>query len=319
MATRVDLSILIVSYNTRDLLSACIASLPDAVGKYQHEVIVADNASQDDSVEMLRRDWPGVRVVEMGGNTGFGRATNRALTMANGRHYLLLNSDTIALPGSLASLIEFLDATPEAGVAAPRLLNTDLTDQGTARAFPTPAAALFGRKSLLTRLFPNNPWARRYMLRHHQSETEPYSVDWVSGACMMVPRPVVDLVGALDERFFMHWEDADWCHRIGDAGYGVYCVPHARVVHHEGQSEKAYGAARRQRIGRPARLVWVFHQSAYYYFTKHHAPQPWNPLRLIAALGLGARAGAIIAANAVNNRLRLHQSAPSRSLGQQPR
>ncbi len=320
MATAPDLSILIVSYNTRDLLSACLASLHDAVGSCTYEVIVADNASSDGSVAMLRSDWPEVVVVEMGANTGFGRANNAAMAQASGRYVLLLNSDTQAFPGSLELLVRFMDEHPEAGVAAPRLLNADLTDQGTARSFPSAGAALFGRKALLTRLFPNNPYARRYMLRDRQSDTEPYRVDWVSGACMMVPRAIIDQVGTLDERFFMHWEDADWCRRIGAAGYCVYCVPRARVVHLEGQSERSYGGVTRpRRSGRPARLVWVFHQSAYYYFTKHHAPQPWNPLRFAVAAGLMGRAAAIIVANAVVNWLRTRSSAPVRALRHQPR
>jgi N-acetylglucosaminyl-diphospho-decaprenol L-rhamnosyltransferase len=320
LRTPPDLSVLIVSYNTRVLLSSCLASLHDAVGSCTYEVIVADNASSDGSVAMLRADWPEVAVVEMGGNTGFGRANNAAMARAAGRHILLLNSDTEAFPGSLEQLIQFLDEHPEAGVAAPKLLNADFTDQGTARAFPTAAAVLFGRKALLTKLFPNNPWAQRYMLRHRQSDVEPFPVDWVSGACMMVPRAVVDQVGNLDERFFMHWEDADWCRRIGDAGYGVYCVPTARVVHLEGQSERSFGGVSRpKRVGRPAKLVWIFHQSAYYYFTKHHARQPWHPLRLIAGVGLMARAAAIIAANAATNRLHSRSAPPVGRLRQQPR
>jgi hypothetical protein len=298
MPERLDLSVLIVSYNTRELLAACLRSLPRALAGHTYEAIIADNASADGSVAMLQSDWPEVRVIQMGSNTGFARATNRAMAQARGRYVLLLNSDAEALPGSLDVLIDFMDSAPMAGVAAPQLLNTDLTDQGTARAFPTPAAALFGRKALFTRLWPTNPWAQRYMIGRQQAGSEPFRVDWVSGACFMVPRSVVERVGPLDEGFFMHWEDADWCHRISGVGYGVYCVPRARVVHHEGQSERVFGGAGpRRRPGRPPWLVWVFHRSAYRYFVKYHAPQRWNPLRMVAALALAARAGMIIAAN----------------------
>lgn len=315
MAGPIDLSVLIVSYNTREFLAACLRALPDAARQHSYEVIVADNASVDGSVEMLRRDWPEVEVIEMGANTGFARATNRAMAGARARYFLLLNSDTEALPGSLDQLLAFLDATPSAGVAAPQLLNSDLTDQGTARAFPTPAAALFGRKAVLTRLFPSNRWARRYMVGREHPGDEPFVVDWVSGACLVAPRRVVDQVGPLDERFFMHWEDADWCHRISDAGWAVYCVPRARVIHHEGQSERVYGGVdRRGRVGRPPRLAWEFHRSAYHYFAKHYAPQPWNPLRVVAAAALAARAGVIIAANGVVNSLPAPLSAGRRPL-----
>jgi GT2 family glycosyltransferase len=298
MTPRPDLSVLIVSYNTCDRLARCLASLPKACAEHSYEVIVADNASADGSLAMLRRDWPDVAVVEMGSNTGFARATNRAMGQAQGRYVLLLNSDTEALPGSLDVLIAFLEATPSAGVAAPKLLNADFTDQGTARAFPTAASALFGRKALLTWVFPQNRWARRYMIGRHRHSTAPFRVDWVSGACLVVPRAVVERVGSLDEGFFMYWEDADWCRRISGAGFSVYCVPQARVIHHEGQSERVFGgAAPRRKPGRPPRLVWVFHQSAYRYFAKYHAPQVWNPLRPIAAIALAGRAALIIATN----------------------
>ena len=106
----------------------------------------------------------------------------------------------------------------------------------TARTFPTPAAGLFGRRSPLTRLMPNNRWSARYLSGRQRTGEEPFAVDWVSGAAMLVPRRVIEEVGALDEGFFLFWEDADWCHRIKDAGYAVWCVPAARVVHHEGGS-----------------------------------------------------------------------------------
>jgi GT2 family glycosyltransferase len=279
------LSVLVVSFNTRDLLGACLRSLPAGLRRHGYEVIVADNGSNDGSVAMLRRDWPSVTVLELGANLGFARATNRALAHARGRHALLLNSDAEIQPEALDRLVDFLDATPSAGVAAPRLLNTDLSDQGTARAFPTPAVVLFGRRSPLTRLFPRNRWSRRYLVGRDRAGDRPFEVDWVSGACMMVRREAVAAAGPLDEGFFMYWEDADWCRRIKTSGYHVYCVPGARVIHHEGGSSG----------GRRARLVWTFHRSAYRYFAKHHAPQPWNPLRAVVGAGLTVRAALLAA------------------------
>jgi GT2 family glycosyltransferase len=205
---------------------------------------------------------------------------------------LLLNSDAEVLTGAIDALVEFLDRTPGAGVSAPLLLNSDLTDQGTARAFPSPANVLFGRKSPLTRLFPSNRWSRRYLVGRTHHGLEPFRVDWVSGACMMVRRAAFERAGLLDERFFMYWEDADWCRRIGREGFGVYCVPRAPVIHHEGGSSGR----------RPAHLVWAFHRSVYRYYTKHDAPQAWNPLRVVAAVGLATRALSIVALNAATIR-----------------
>jgi GT2 family glycosyltransferase len=278
-----DLSVIIVSYNTAELLDAALRSLERAIKQFTYEVIVADNASADGSVSMLRRKWPSVSLLEMGGNLGFARANNRAMALARGRYLLLMNSDAEALDGALDELIAFLDCHPEAGVAAPQLLNSDLTDQGTARAFPSAAAAVFGRKSFLTAKFPRNRWSCRYLSgRQHQGQA-PFAVDWVSGACFMVRRRVVDQVGALDESYFMYWEDADWCRRIGRAGFDVFCVPAAQVVHHEGQSSRE----------RPARLVWEFHRSAFRYYTKHHTPRA-AMMDPAVGLALALRAGAII-------------------------
>jgi GT2 family glycosyltransferase len=281
-----DLSVVVVSYNTRALLDGCLRAVAATVRRHRYEVIVADNGSRDGTVAMLRRHWPAVRLVETGANLGFARACNLGLRAARGRARLLLNSDTEVLPGALDDLVSFLWATPGAGVAAPRLLNSDLTDQGTARAFPTPAAVLFGRKSFLTRAFPTNPWSRRYLVGRAHRGDAPFRVDWVSGACLLIRQEVLERVGALDEGYFMYWEDCDWCRRIAQAGYGVYCVPRARVVHHEGQSSR----------GRPAHLVWAFHRSVYHYFTKFHAPQPWHPARLLVAAGLAGRAALLIVA-----------------------
>jgi GT2 family glycosyltransferase len=204
----------------------------------------------------------------------------------------LLNGDAIVAPGALDALVDFLDEHPDAGVAAPRLLNPDGSDQGTARMFPTPAAALFGRRSPLTRLFPRNRSSRRYLAGREHIGDEPFAIDWVSGACLMIPRRVVERVGLLDEGFFMHWEDADWCRRVKAAGFGVWCVPAARVVHAEGGS----------RGGWPPAQVRHFHDSAYRYYAKHHLTGARRVLRPVARVALTARASLIIGRDALRAR-----------------
>jgi N-acetylglucosaminyl-diphospho-decaprenol L-rhamnosyltransferase len=278
-----DVSIVIVTYECRGFVRKCLTAIPAAAAGRTYEVIVADNDSSDGVVPMLRERYPDVRIVEMGSNTGFARANNRAIGLAQGRAILLLNPDTTPSVASIGRLAKFLERTPAAGVVAPRLLNPDLSDQGTARSFPTAAAALFGRRSALSKLFPSNPWSRRYLAGRSIRSSEPFQVDWVSGAAMMVRREVIDRVGGLDEGFFMHWEDADWCHRIKDAGYGVYCLPAAHIVHAEGGSRRGW----------PPRQLWAFHRGAYRYYAKHHA-HVWNPLRYVAFIGLSMRALAMI-------------------------
>src|SRR5262249_53356826 len=145
------------------------------------------------------------------------------------------------------------------------------------------------------------PWSRRYLVGREHSGSAPFTVDWVSGACLMLRRFVVEQVGGLDERFFMYWEDADLCRRVGAAGFQVWCVPAARVVHHEGQSSR----------GRPARLVWAFHASAYRYVLKHHSLARSTPVRQLVGGALYGRAALLIASNFVAGWLQASASARS--------
>lgn len=281
----IDLSVLIVTYNCRPFVDPCLESVRDTVKDHTVEVLVADNASTDGVTDHVRGAWPQVRLLETGGNYGFAVANNRALDLARGRHVLLLNPDTKVRPGALDRLVSFLDQHPEVGVAAPRLLYPDGSDQGTARRFPSPAAAIFGRRSPLTRLFPRNRWSRRYMIGREHPGDRPFPVDWVSGACLMIRRDAVDRVGGLDEGFFMHWEDADWCFRVKQAGFAVCCVPDAEVMHHEGGS----------RQGWPAAQIVHFHRGAYRFYAKHMATGVRLPLRPLARAVLMTRAGFLVA------------------------
>jgi N-acetylglucosaminyl-diphospho-decaprenol L-rhamnosyltransferase len=280
-APPLDLSVVIVSYHCRDDVLTCVDSIERATGDLEVEVIVVDNGSTDGTIAALTTSAPHVVTVAMGANAGFSRANNVGITRALGRHVLVLNPDTRVEPGALGELVAFLDAHPHAGVAAPRLLNPDLTDQQTARSFPTPAAGLFGRRSPLTRWFPGNPWSSRFLSSGGRIGDRPYRVDWVSGAAMMVPASAIAEAGAFDESFFLFWEDADWCKRMADAGRETWCVPSATIIHDEGSTRDHRWSPR---------VAAHFHRGAYLYWCRHHAPQPWNPLRWAAAAVLTARA-----------------------------
>lgn len=281
----VDVDVVIVSYRCRELVHRTIAALPAAGEGLVLSVHLVDNASGDGTVEWVRARFPWVDVVANRANEGFAAASNAGLRRGRGRHVLLLNPDTWAAPGSLATLVAFADAHPQAGVVAPRLVHPDGSDQRTARSFPTPAAAVFGRRSPLTRLFPANRWSAAYLAAGRQATTGPFRVDWVSGAAMLVPRAVVDRVGALDDGFFLFWEDADWCRRIADAGLQVWCEPAARVVHDEGGT-RGHGWS--------TATIRSFHRGAYRYWVKHHAPSPWDPRRWLAAVALAVRAAVLV-------------------------
>ena len=285
----IDLSVLIVTFNSRPFVGQCIDAVESTVREHTFEIIVVDNDSSDGTAELVRRRSPGIAVIEMGRNAGFSAANNCAFQASSGKYVVLLNGDAVALPGSLDTLVRFLDEHPAAGVAAPRLENPDGSDQGTARAFPTPAAALFGRRSPLTRAFPRNRYSRRYLSGRDREGGRPFEVDWVSGACLVIRRAVSNDIGGLDERFFMYWEDADLCRRVKESGRAVWCVPGARVVHAEGSSRRGW----------PAPQIRHFHRSAYRYYAKHHLGGRRRVLRPIAASVLAGRAAVVITREAV--------------------
>lgn len=276
------LSVLLVTYCSAGFIDDCLAAVRATVAT-PHEVVAVDNASADGSLEHLRVHWPAVLSLGMGRNAGFAQANNLALEHSTGRYVLLLNGDAVVQPAALDRLVGYLDGHPDVAVVGPRLEYPDGRDQGTARSFPTPAAAVFGRRSPLTQLWPGNPWSRRYL--RPTSTTSPYDVDWMSGACLMVRRSVVERVGPLDPGFFMHWEDADWCRRIKTAGGRVVCVPAAVVVHAEGGSRRGW----------PLVQVVAFHRGAYRYYAKHHLGGPLRALRPLAAALLTLRGGLVLA------------------------
>ncbi|WP_089155524.1 glycosyltransferase family 2 protein [Micromonospora sp. NBS 11-29] len=283
--SELDVDVVICTYRSRHHIGACLDSLRDG-GATVRSITVVDNDSDDGTADLAATHDLGVTTVRMGRNAGFARAVNRGIAAGRGRYVFVLNPDTLVAPAVLPELVRFADAHPDAGVVAPRLRYADGRDQLTARAFPTPAAALFGRRSPLTRLWPTNPWSTRFLSGRAHTGPEPFEVDWVSGAAMLVPRAVIERVGAFDEGFFLFWEDADWCRRIRDAGHAVWCLPAVTVTHHEGGSRNS---------GWSRATISSFHRGAYRYWAKHHAPRPWQPSRWLAAALLAARAAVLLA------------------------
>jgi hypothetical protein len=282
--TSVDCSVVIVNYNTEALLAECLASLEaDAGPEAAVEVIVVDNSATLRASGLHKR-FPWVYLVENRENVGFARASNQGLHLARGRNLLLLNPDTRLRPGAIDALIRHLDAHPEAGVVAPRLLNADGSLQYSCRRFPGLLTVFFGRYSLLTRFLPQNPVSRDYLYLDwdHAAVRE---VDWVSGACLMVRREVMEHVGPLDEGYFLFVEDMDWCRRIWDAGWRVVYAPQAIVTHLIGASRGPVSP----------RVVLARHHSMLRYATKH-LRLPW-PLAALVRAGLTLRAGALVLTN----------------------
>ncbi len=232
-----DLSVIIVSWNTCQVLRECLESVQRQRSSASIDVWVVDNASKDGSAEMVRETFPAVHLIENSENVGFARANNAAVAASSGRYVLLLNSDTVVLPGAFDALIDFLDAHPEAGAAGAHTLNPDGSLQVSTYPSPTLARELW----FLLHLDRLRPYGAYDMAQW--SSDQPRPVDAVLGACLIVRRATLDQVGALDPAYFMYSEEIDLCYRIRRAGWRIYWVPQAKIVHYGGQSTRQVAAS----------------------------------------------------------------------------
>lgn len=257
-----DLSVCIVNWNARELLRQCLRSVCSTADGILCEVLVVDNASTDGSSEMVRREAPAARLFANEANAGFAAGSNLAIRSSTGRYVLLLNSDTVMMPGTLRAMMEFLDRHPRAGVVGCKLLNPDGSVQLSYRKFPSLTWEYF-RIILLSKVYRHIKPLRGPLdaVVHAESSGGCRSVDWVSGACLMTRREVLDQVGLLDERFFMFCEEIDWCYRAKRAGWEIHYLPDACVIHYGG------GSSKRQRL----RTYWMLAKSSYHYFRKLRA------------------------------------------------
>jgi len=300
-----DLSIIIVSWNVKDLLQRCLesilqhpltkplsenyerkhklkwmqnsvnrrreVSLPSGI---QFEAFVVDNASLDGSAEMVRERFPQVHLIENEENLGFAAANNQAIRRSQGRYVLLLNPDTVVCHDALTKLIDFLEGNPEVAVAGPKLLHPDGQIQHSAFAFPTLPMAFLDFFPIHHRLI-NSPFNGRYPRRLYEGG-EPFPIDHPLGACLMARREAIEQVGLLDEGFFIYCEEIDWCMRAKKAGWQIYCVPQAEVVHYVAQSTQQ---------ARDEMFVQLW-KSRYLLFAKHYSRFYQWAVRRIVRLGL---------------------------------
>jgi hypothetical protein len=289
MIPPVDVSAIIISLNSMRFLAGCLDTLQQASWRnVTYEIIVADNGSTDGTLELLAEGYPNVRLLAIGRNIGFCPAGNLAAREAAGRFLLFLNDDILVRDDAIARLVEWMDAHPGAGMIGSRLLNLDGTDQfSSGRTYPSPVNALFGRKSVLTRLFPNAHWARKYLLSDRVNSTEPYPVDWVSAAAMMVRREAFEKSGGLAEDFY-YFHEMVICSRCQKAGYTVWLHPQSKIVHYEG----AGSGVRTRRVRR--KHIDGFHRAAYRWYCLHRGFGRLHPMRLAVAAVLAARAAALI-------------------------
>jgi GT2 family glycosyltransferase len=285
----IELATVIVSYRSREALLECLAALAADLGAIPHETVVVDNDPVDDTLDAATRAFPGVRGIANRENVGYARAVNQGLAATTAEFVLVMNPDCVPAPGAVPALIQYLRHHPGTAVAGPMILDSDGTLQYSARSFPDHLTFLFNRYSLLTRLFPDNPYSRRYLLTDWD-HTSVRDVDWVSGACMLVRRTAIAQVGGMDEAFFMFNEDVDWCRRMKSAGWAVTFVPEARVVHHVGASRSKVAP----------RVILERHRGMIHYFHKHHPAHP--VLAFFADALIMLRAGLMLTANALRPR-----------------
>lgn len=277
----VDLSIVVVSYNTRDLLERClksVCSIPNSVfsgvEKLNPEVFVVDNASSDNSAQMVREKFPGVRLIANPENRGFAAANNQAFPLTGGRYVMMLNPDTEVKPGALETLVEFMDAHPRVGACGGKLLYGDGTLQHSAFAFPSLAQIWLDFFPLNWRL-TNSRLNGRYPISWY-ARGEPFVIDHPLGADFLVRRQAAEQVGWLDEKFFIYCEEIDWAMRLKRAGWQIWCVPQAVIVHHEAQSTRQF---------RDKMFVELW-RARWRLFTKHYSPAFRWAARQIVRLGL---------------------------------
>lgn len=257
-----ELAIVIVSYNTRPELEACLASLVDDAPAISHEIVVVDNASSDGSPAAVRTRWPQVTLIDAGDNLGFARATNLGIRATTSRLVLLLNSDTVSPPKAIDRLVEVLLPRGDVAVVGPRLADANGRLEVSFGPMISPVAELW-QKCLVRGHARGTPVLAGLVDRRARSER---LVDWVSGACLLVRRADAVAAGLLDERFFLYGEDVDFCAAIRRLGRHVLFTPVVKMVHHGGRS----GAHA------PATASAAYRRSHLAFYQKHHPA--WHPV-----------------------------------------
>ncbi len=272
-------SVLIVSFNCWDDVDHCLESIR-ATRFPIHEIVVIDNASADGTPEKIKKKYPEVWLIQNKENTGHVCAINQGFGLVNGERILVLDADTVLSDDSLHQLSSFMDGHPDVWMAAPKIFNTDGTVQEGNRRFPRPVNGLFGRQSLLTRLFPNNPFSVRYLARDYADTSRPFRVESIGACCMYFRKRILDDIGEFDEEYFGYFVDTDWCKKIELAGGTIYSVPQSTIVHHDQNSNI--------RKKDPKRIIG-FHTGAYRFYSKYYTLGRLDPRRLAATVLLSMR------------------------------
>jgi GT2 family glycosyltransferase len=287
-ASTVDVSVVIVSFNTREVLRECLRTLERQTFRITYETIVVDNASSDGSADMVEKEFPGVRLVRSTVNLGFAAANNRGFALARGRYVSQLNSDAFVQPGALDLAVQHMDAKPKVGLSGGRLVGLDGAWQPSVRKFPSPLNEVLMLTGLAAKYKTSRFFGRAD--RTWADPLEPGPADWVPGAFTLIRREVLEQIGHLDERFFLYFDDVDLCRRVKALGYSVWYFPDVVVTHVGGESARAVSHLTLSSSG--AQLVLWRMRSQLLYHRKYHGAfgawltmmleSSWNWLRALS-------------------------------------
>ena len=289
-----DVSIVIVTYNGRDLVRRCLRSVYEHTRDVTFEVIAVDNASTDGTPDMIAAEFPQVALVRRSMNAGFAAGVNDGIRRARADSFFILNPDAVLEGNVLAPLLAYLAQHSGIGLLAPKLLDASGAVQLSCRAFPGFGTALFNRYSLLTRLFPANSASSRYLMSNfdHNAIAD---VDWVSGACWLLARSTFEAAGPLDKAYFWSIEDVDYCQRVHRAGLRVVYFPNVSVIHRIGGSSASA----------PARAIVARHRGMWRYYRSYLRPRnvaAGVALDLLVSGGITLRCAAQLFVSALRRR-----------------
>lgn len=272
-----EVSAIVVTWNSIRWIAACLESLIEDLKTCSYEIMVVDNASSDGTADSVQERFPEVRLIRNTKNVGFAMACNQALLLNRAEYVLFLNPDTKILPGAVRTLVEFMNKQPQAGAVGPILLNPDGSLQLTGNAAPS-LRNIFSETFFLDRLFPRSPvWGAHK--QSHRDRAGLMEVDWTMGACLMVRRSALEKVGPYDENFFLFFEETDLCLRLKKAGYKIFVIQEAKVIHYGGTGLAHYTAHK----------IVNYHKSLFYFAQKYFTRRQRWTLRIIILVRTGIR------------------------------
>ena len=272
-----DLSVIIINWNTKKILGDCLTSIFKFTKGISFEVIVVDNGSSDESVQLLKKKFPQVKLILNRQNLGFTKANNQGIKIAKGKYILLLNSDVYLLENSLKKLVEKANSIENLGALGPLLLNEDHTIQQSVGFYPH-LPQVFWWMSFIDDL-PGGTILKPYHVDHDNFYKKEHKVDWVTGAAILVPREIINKVGSFDEKIFMYGEEVDWCFRIKQTGYQIYFSPVTKIVHiGRGSSGKIQKSA-----------ILGEYKGIIYFYQKHKGKLSLQIARFLLKIGALAR------------------------------